>query len=348
MSKKIKTAIASYGMSGQVFHGPLLKVNQGFKVVRILERTKENSREIFPEAEIVRSYDEIINHPETELVIVNTPDILHFEMVKKALNAGKHVVVEKPLVQKSSQAEELLHLAKQKGLMLTTFQNRRWDGDFLTVKKVLEHGKLGRLVEFEAHYDRYRAQVAADTWKEEGDQYIGVLYNLGSHMVDQVCILFGKPLAVTAHLKIIRTGGKVTDYYDLRFEYKDFSVILKSNYLAKNPGPRYSIFGEVGSFHKWGIDPQEELLKAGHLPVGDLWGKEPHDDWGILVYEKDGVNYEGKVETVAGNYNAFYNNVFDVIRNGAELAVKPEQTIQVLKILEACLESNREKRTIYL
>jgi len=348
MSNLIKTGIASFGMSGQVFHGPSLKVVPEFEVVNILERSKNISQKLFPNAKIVKEYNEIINNSDVELVIVNTPDALHFEMVKQALLKGKHVVVEKPITQQSSQAEELVELAEQKGLIFTVYQNRRWDGDFRTVQMVIDEKKLGRLIEFESHYDRFRTYIAPNTWKEEADEFGGVLYNLGSHMVDQVYVLFGKPLSVNAHLKIVRTRGVVTDYYDLRLEYKGFSAILKCSYLVKDPGPRYSIYGEYGTFHKWGIDPQEELLKAGNLPIGVNWGTEPEQEWGTIVYEKNGVDMKEKVETLPGNYSIFYNNVYDAIRNGAELFVKPEESLEVLKILEACVVSNREKRTIYL
>lgn len=346
--KKIKTAIASFGMSGQVFHGPSLKVIDGFEVIMILERTKEQSKEMFPDARIVRTFDEILNNSEVELVIVNTPDLLHYEMAKQALNAGKHVVVEKPLTRNSSEAIELFEIAKKNNLVFSAYQNRRWDGDFLTIKKVLEQGKIGRLIEFESHYDRYRPVIVKDTWKEESDESAGVLYNLGSHMVDQAYVLFGKPISVTAHLKMVRTGSTITDYYDLRLEYQDFSALLKCSYLVKEGGPRYSIYGESGTFHKWGIDPQEELLKAGNLPVGNDWAKEPRELWGKLVYENDGLEVQGVIETVPGSYNSFYENIRDAVRNNAEIAVKPEESIEVLKILEACLKSNEEKRTIFL
>ncbi len=347
MNNSIKTAILSYGMSGLVFHGPLLKVNKGFNVIQIWERTKQISKQHFPDAQIVKKYDDILNNPEIELVVVNTPDVFHFEMTKKALLAGKHIVVEKPITQKSHEAEELVQLAKKKGLILTVFQNRRWDGDFRTVQKVLSEKKLGRLIEFESHYDRYRTEITPNTWKEEADEYGGVLYNLGSHMVDQVYVLFGLPKAVTAHLKIVRTGGEVSDYYDIRLEYKDFSAILKCSYLVKNPGPRYSLYGETGTFHKFGIDPQEELLKAGKLPVGKDWGTEPADEWGTAFYNENGEDVEELVETLPGDYNIFYTNVYEAIRNGKELKVKPEETVEVLKIIEACVKSNIEKRTVF-
>ncbi len=348
MDSKVKTAILSFGMSGLVFHGPLFKVNQGFEVISILERTKNLSRKMFPEVKIVRSYNEILEDKNIELVIINTPDKFHFEMAKLAILSGKHIVVEKPVTLNSSEAQELVRLAKESGVVFTVFQNRRWDADFRTVQKVLAEKKLGRLVEFESHYDRYRNYIARDTWKEEGDEYAGVLYNLGSHMVDQAYVLFGKPNAVTAHLKIVRNGGVVTDYYEIRLEYEKFAAILKCSYLVKKPGPRYILHGELGSFYKYGIDPQEELLKAGNLPVGPDWGTESPEMWGTLTYEKDGGDVEEKIETIPGNYNIFYNNVFDAIRNGAELLVKPQESVEVLKILEACLKSNREKRTVFL
>lgn len=348
MTQKIQTALASFGMSGQVFHGPLLKVNSGFEVVQVFERSKNLSDKLFPEAEIVRDFNAILKNPGIELVVINTPDWLHYEMARDALNAGKNVVVEKPVTQKPAEAEELLRLSKKKNLLFTVFQNRRWDNDFLTVRKVIESGNLGRLIEFESHFDRYRTFIKPDTWKEEGDEYSGVLHNLGSHMVDQAYVLFGMPKAVNANLKIVRKGGKVADYYDIRLEYEEFSAILKCSYLVKEPGPRYSIFGEYGTFHKWGIDNQEENLKAGNLPAGDDWGTEPEKDWGTLVYEKNGLEYRGTVETIPGNYNAFYENVYEALRNGAYLAVKPQETIDVLKILEACLESNRTKKQVKL
>lgn len=348
MNSPIKTAIASFGMSGQVFHGPTLKVNQGFEVIQILERSKELSKDLFPEAEIVRSYDDILNNQKIELVVVNTPDAFHYDMVKQALLAGKHVVVEKPVTQLSEQATELIELAKKQNLVFTVYQNRRWDGDFRTVQKILEDGKLGRLVEFESHFDRYRTEITPNTWKEEGDEYAGVLYNLGSHMVDQAYVLFGMPAAVTAHLKIVRTGGVVTDYYDIRLEYDGFATLLKCSYLVKNEGPRYVLHGELGSFMKSGIDPQEEVLKTGKLPEGENWGKEGPEDWGSIFYSEDGEEVEELVETIPGDYNIFYDNVADAIREDAELFVKPEETVEVLKILEACLVSSKEKRTVGL
>lgn len=348
MSQPIQTALASFGMSGMVFHGPSLKANPNFRIRKIQERSKKLSSDKYPAAEIVRDYEDILNDPEIQLVVVNTPDYMHFDMCRQALNAGKHVVVEKPFTQTVAQANELIALARQKNLVLTVYQNRRWDGDFLTVKKILDEKLLGRLVEFESHFDRYRNFIQANTWKEEGTDRVGVLYNLGSHMVDQALFLFGMPLSVTAHIRAMRTNGLVPDYYDIRLQYREFAALIKSSYLVREPGPRYSLHGTLGSFQKWGIDPQEEALKKGLLPDSDNWGEEPEADWGLLHTEKDGHVIREKLKTVAGNYGLFYQNLYEVLANGSELLVKPEESRNCQIVLEACLLSNAEKRTIDL
>ncbi len=348
MSKVIQAALASFGMSGMVFHGPSLKVNPNFNLHSILERTKSLSEKDYPESTIIRSFEELISQDEVDLVIINTPDNLHYAMCKQALEAGKHVVVEKPFTQEVEQANELIQLAKDKNRILSVYQNRRWDNDFLTVKKILDERVIGRLAEFESHFDRYRNFIQEGTWKEEGDKRHGVLFNLGSHMIDQVVQLFGKPKSITAHLDTLRDGGQVKDYYDIRLQFNDFAAILKSSYLVREPGPRYSLYGTLGTFHKWGIDPQEEMLKNGHLPNEPNWGTDSEEDWGILNTEWNGLNYKGAIETVPGNYNAFYENIYDAIANGVELAVKPEESRDIIQLLDYCLQSDEEKRTIFL
>jgi scyllo-inositol 2-dehydrogenase (NADP+) len=346
MKSPVQTAIASFGMSGLVFHGPSLKINPGFRVKSVWERSKSLSKNLFPDAIIVREFNDLLDDPEIELIIVNTPDALHYEMVKMALQAGKHVVVEKPFVFRSVEADELITLAKARNKILTVYQNRRWDGDFLTINEIVKSGILGRLVEFESHFDRYRPFITPDTWKEEGDEYAGVLYNLGSHTIDQALILFGMPEAVTAHLRILRTGGKVFDYYDIRLHYPSLTALIRCSYLVKEEGPRYILHGTDGSFLKWGIDPQEEMLKKGILPEGDQWGCEPEVFWGTLNVRKGNAEMREKKPTLGGNYPAFYENLYKAIRHGKPLAVKPEEARNVIRILELCLQSNLEQRTV--
>jgi predicted dehydrogenase len=289
-----------------------------------------------------------LQDPEIELIVVNTPDKFHYEMTLEALKAGKHVVVEKPFTFKTSEADALISLAKDKNLLMTVFQNRRWDSDFMTVRQVIESGVLGKVVEFESHFDRYRPVVAENTWKEEGDEYAGVLYNLGSHMVDQALLLFGIPQGVTANLKNIRSLARVFDFYDLRLHYPGMNVALKCSYLVREEGPRYILHGEGGSFLKWGIDPQEEKLKKGILPEGNDWGKEEESFRGLLNTTFRGLDFNGRITTLKGDYPAFYKNLFDAIRNGKSLAVRPEEARDGIRVLEACLESHRLGKTVYL
>lgn len=345
---KVQTALASFGMSGQVFHGPSLVAHPGFEVKTILERTKQLSRKMFPVVHIARDYKEILNDPAIELIVVNTPDAHHFTMARDALQAGKHVVVEKPFTLRANEAKQLIDLAARKKRLLTVYQNRRWDGDFLTVRKIAGSGILGRLVEFESHFDRYRNFIAPGTWKEDGDAYAGVLYNLGSHMVDQALVLFGLPVAVTAHLAVVRDGGKVSDYYDIRLHYNNFAALLKCSYLVREPGPKYVLHGTNGTFRKFGTDPQEELLKRGEKPGTPGWGKEAESNWGMIHADVKGITIAGRVETEPGNYMAFYDNLFGALRLGDSLAVTATEALNVIRILEMCLESNSSGKTIYM
>jgi len=347
MSKPIVTAIASFGMSGVVFQGPSLKIYpQYFKIHKILERSKNISAQRYPEATIVRSYEEILNDPEVELVLVNTPDYLHFDMAKQALEAGKHVVVEKPFTKTSEEARELISLAHQNGVILTVFQSKRLDNGFQTLQKILRDKLLGRVVEFEAHYDRYRNFIQEGSWKEDGDERTGVLFNLGSHIVDQTLVLFGLPKAVTAHLNVLRTGGRTTDNFDIRLHYGKFNAILRSSYLVREMGPQYIVHGTEGSFVKMGTDPQEELMKLHHLPNEPKWGEDQPADWGTLNTTINGLHFHGKIETIPGDLASFFLKLYGTIREGKELFVKPEESLNVIRILEACLESNRLKKTI--
>ena len=348
MPEKIRVGLASFGMSGLVFHAPLISANPHFQLKKVLERSKSLSKEQYPDVEIVRNYEALLDDGNIDLVVVNTPDHLHFDMTKEALEKGKHVIVEKPFTLKSDEAQKLIEISKKENRLLSVFQNRRWDGDFLTVRKVVESEMLGRLVEFESHYDRYRNFVQENTWKEEEDLGTGILYNLGSHMIDQALVLFGMPQSVTAHLDITRTGGRVIDNFDLRMEYEGLKVLIRSGYLVREAGPRYSLHGNLGSFVKYGIDPQEDMLKAGFMPYGDDWGKENEEDWGFVNTENNGLHIEGSIETLAGDYPAYYNNIAEAIKDGKPLAVPAEEAMNVIKIIELAMQSHEEKRTIEL
>lgn len=344
--KPISVGLASYGMSGKVFHAPFLSVSPRYKLKTIVERHKSDSKISCPEVEIVRDFEDLLRDTSIELVIVNTPNSLHFEMAQRALRARKHIILEKPVTTTKAEADQLIALAKQNNVVLTVFQNRRWDSDFLTIQKVLSEKLLGDLVEYEAHYDRFLSSVVTNTWKEESGPGSGTLYNLGSHMIDQALVLFGKPKAISADIDSHRPGSKIDDYYDIKLYYSDFKVILKASLLVREPGPRYVLHGTSGSFVKYGIDPQEDALKAGSLPSTSEWGKEPSSEWGILNTEINGLTIKGKVESLAGNYGLFYDNVYEAIREGAELKVKPEEAAMVIHLIELALQSSKEGRKV--
>ena len=348
MGRKIITGLASFGMSGKVFHGPLLTAHPGFQLKTIVERSKNEAQKIYPAVRISRAFDDLLSDPEIELVIINTPDHTHTELTHKALEAGKNVIVEKPFTLKASEGEDLLNFAIRKGKMLSVFQNRRWDGDFLTVKNIVKNETLGRLVEYEAHFDRFRNYIQPNTWKEDASTGTGTLYNLGSHLIDQALVLFGMPEAVSADIRTLRTDGTVDDFFEVILHYNNLRVALKASYLVKEPGPRYALHGTQGSFLKYGLDPQEDALKAGQLPNEAGWGTEPESKWGILNTQKDGLHYLGKIETIAGNYLAFYDNIYDVLVNKKELAVKPEEAVNVINIIEAAFESNKMRKVVEL
>lgn len=342
----IKTALLSYGMSGEIFHAPLLSVDPGFALTTVVQRKSDKARNRYPDIKIVRDVKDVIDDPAIELVVINTPNESHFDYASRALNAGKHVIVEKPFTVTTKEADDLIALAKNKNKVITVFQNRRWDGDFMTVKKVIENKWVGKIAEFELHYDRYRNYIEANTWKEEQGPGSGILYNLGSHMLDQVLLLFGMPLEVDARVGIQRPNGKVEDFYDIRMRYKDFYAVVKSSYLVREPTPRYILHGTEGSYIKYGIDPQEQALKDGKVPGVPGWGTEPKEFWGKLNTTITDLHIEGLIETLPGNYTMFYKNVYDAIRNGNGLSVKAEESRDVIKLIEACYESSSSRKAV--
>jgi Predicted dehydrogenases and related proteins len=348
MEERITVGIASFGMSGKVFHAPLVSHHKNFRIKRIVERSKDEARMLYPNILLSRSIDDLLQDSEIEVIIVNTPDPTHYKLAKQCLDAGKHVIVEKPFTQTVLQGNELIELAQQKGKILSVFQNRRWDGDFLTVQHILDEKLLGRLVDYEAHFDRYKNIVPQNTWKERASSGTGALYNLGSHMIDQALVLFGMPEAVTGILKIMRTGGEVDDWYDIILHYPHVNVNLKTSLLVKEPGPRYILHGTQGSFLKWGLDPQEEAFKQGKNPNDRDWGRESEEWWGTLNTEKEGITHQRKYETLPGNYSAFYDALYESIAHGKELPVKPEEALNVIRIIEAVQKSSKTRTTIVL
>lgn len=344
---KIKTGIASYGLSGRVFHAPFIDTNIAFELSVICERSKDEASKTYPYVKIVRSFDALISDASLELIIVNTPDVTHFDYCRSALEAGKHVIVEKPFVFTVPEGEALIKLATEKGLMLTVFQNRRWDGDFMTIRNVLNENKLGRIVEYRAAFQRFRPQIA-DTWKERNDRFVGIVYNLGPHLVDQAICLFGKPTGVFAQIRKQRTNSQIDDFCHILLIYPELQVTLTAGMMIKEPIASFVLHGTNGSFVKQGVDPQEEQLRAGIQPTELGYGIDTPQNFGTLVYEQNGETIRETVETLSGNYKYYFDAVANSIRKKIAPPVLPAENLLIIHILEAAYQSNEENRVINL
>jgi predicted dehydrogenase len=344
----INTAILSFGMSGKLFHAPFLQLHEGFDFYAVWERSKNLAQEIYPAVKTYRTLEELLSDEAVELVIVNTPNYTHFDYAKKALEAGKHVIVEKPFVVNSNEGEELLALANQKSRLVLPYQNRRWDSDFKTVKKIVDEEWLGRLVEAEFHFDRYKEELSPKLHKETPGPGTGALYDLGAHIIDQALHLFGYPQAVFADIRIIRPRSRVDDYFEVLLYYPDMRVRLHGSYLVREPLPSYILHGSMGSFIKWRADVQETDLQAGKTPGTPDWGIEPVTERGLLHTESGGEVIRESVPTLAGNYLDYFEGVYEAVRNGAIPPVTGRDGVHIIQIIEAAFKSSEEKRVITL
>ena len=344
----IKTAVLSFGMSGTVFHAPFLQVHEGFHFYAVWERTKNEAQKRYPDVKTYRTLEELLADNAVELVIVNTPNYTHYDYAKKALEAGKHVVVEKPFVVRTKEGEELLALAKQKGKLLSVFQNRRWDSDFKTVKNIVAEDWLGEIVEAEFHFDRYKEELSPKQHKETPAPGTGALYDLGSHLVDGALHLFGLPEAVFADIRIIRPISKVDDYFEVLLYYPHLRVRLHGSYLVREPLPSFLLHGSKGSFIKWRADVQEAALQSGKTPGTPDWGIEPVTERGLLHTEKDGEVIRETVPTLQGNYLDYFEGVYEAIRNRAPSPVAAQDGINTVRVIEAAFQSSAEKKVISL
>jgi scyllo-inositol 2-dehydrogenase (NADP+) len=342
----INTALCSFGMSGWVFHAPFIHVHPGFHLSAVLERSKNLAEQKFPGIKTYRSLDELLADTSIELVIVNTPNATHYEFAKKALLAGKHVVVEKPFTILVEEALELQSIAAGRERVLAVYHNRRWDSDFLTVRKIVEQGLLGEIVEAELHFDRYKTELSPKLHKETPGPGTGALYDLGSHLVDQALQLFGLPYAVFADIRAVRAVSKVDDYFEVLMYYNKLRVRLKGTYLARETVPAYVLHGSKGSFLKSRADVQEAGLQAGKTPGAGDWGKEAESEKGLLHTELAGKTVRELVDTEKGNYMEFYTGLQAAIREGGAVPVSAEDGTNVIRIIKAAFKSNDEKRVV--
>lgn len=341
--QQYSVGLVGFGLGGSIFHAPMIAAVPGLRLARIASRSAgPEALRAYPGVRRDDTAQDMLDDPAIALVVVCTPNASHFALAKAALLAGKHVVVDKPFVLSSAEGEELLALARRQGVRLSVYQNRRWDGDFLTLRRVLESGELGAVHTFRAHFDRYAPQVKP-RWKEQVQPGAGVLWDLGSHLIDQALQLFGMPRSVTARLAVQREGAEVEDAFELVLDHGATQSSLHAGALVCAPGPRYQMHGTHGSFIKYGVDPQENALKLGMRPGDPGWGHDAPGDW-ATVTTADGSSR--RVASLPGAYETFYHGIYHAIADGADVPVKPEDAIEVIRVIELALRSHRERRTI--
>ena len=336
-NRTICAGLLAYGMSGKVFHAPFLTSHKGFRLKAIVERSTKNAQKDYPEIISYSSIEEILKDEEIELIVINTPNNLHFEHARFALNSGKHILVEKPFTATVEEAKILFELADQKGLKIFFYQNRRWDSDFTSVKKVLMSGKLGKLVEFHVRYDRYRNTIGAKAFKEQPVEASGLLYDLGPHLLDQVISVFGRPLHYNKVLGKNRVGTQVDDYFNIHLQYTDsIQVFVTSSMLVVNPQPAFVLHGTTGSFVKQRADIQEEQLLSG-MKFGETgYGIEAPEMKGVLtVIDESGNKTQQFIPSEIGSYLALFDAVYDALIYNKAFPVTREQVLLQLEIIES-------------
>jgi len=342
----INVGLIGFGFAGRTFHAPVIRAVAGLRLAAILQRKGNDAANAYPEVRIARTLEELLASDSIQLVVVATPNTSHFDLARQCLLAGRHVVIDKPFATSYAEAAELVALAEKCGRLLSVYHNRRFDGDFKTVRYLIASEALGRIVLYESHYDRYRLQLRPGAWREQEGAGSGVFFDLGPHLIDQALALFGAPEAVSADVRIERDGAVVDDAFDLTLRYPRLRVFLRATMLASKPAPHFLIHGTKGSYVKYGLDPQENALKRGELPGGPGWGKEPPEAWGTLSQVEGEKVTERAVPTEAGDYRGYYENIRDAILGKAELEVTPQAALSVMRILELAQQSSRERRVI--
>lgn len=316
---EIRIGLAGYGTSGSIFHAPLIASVPRLRLAAVMTSRRDKAAREAPGAHIVSTLDELLNEPGVDLIVVATPTGTHYDVARSALLAGMHVVVDKPITTTVAEADDLIALARDRNRLLSVYQNRRWDSDFLTVRKVIASGVLGAVFSYEAHYDRFRPRMKGG-WREQDLPGSGILYDLGSHLVDQALQLFGMPEMMRADVFRQRDDARADDYFHLILGYGRRRVILHGSMFVLDPGPRFAVYGDRGSFVKYGIDPQEDALRGGMRPGDPGWGIEAPENRGMLTLA------DGSREAVAserGCWEMFYEGIAAALLDGVPPPVDP-------------------------
>jgi predicted dehydrogenase len=317
----------------------VIRVVEGLRLTTIVQRHGGGAPDPrYADVEIVRSVDELLSRA-VDLIVIATPNQSHHPIAKQCLLAGRHVVIDKPFTTTVAEAEELVRLSKAERRVLSGYQNRRYVGDFVTVRKLLSEGVLGNVTLFESHFDRFRPELRPGAWREQSLPGSGLWFDLGAHLLDQALVLFGSPQAIAADIRIERAGAAADDAFDVTLHYPHRRALLRASMLAASPGPTFAVHGTKGSFIKYGLDPQEAALKCGRMPDEASWDAEPSDLYGRLT-TPEGTR---TIATIPSSFSHYYENVRDAILGKAELAVTPEQAVNVMHGLELGVASSQKR-----
>jgi predicted dehydrogenase len=345
----IKVAIVGYGLSATVFHLPFISYLNQYTLVAVSSSQTERVLAKYPNCEVFRDAKRMIEQCEADLVVITSPNETHYDLAKLALSLGMHVLLEKPMTATSQQAIALAKLAYEKSLVLSVFHNRRWDGDFLTLQQLIQSGQLGKIKLFKSNFDRFRPEVR-DRWREQAGEATGVLYDLGSHLIDQVLCMFGAPLAITANCACLRDGSQAIDYFQLMLHYANMEIVLESNPFRADPNPRFQLQGTKGSYIKYGLDPQEDQLRAGLSPGIPAFGLEAPAYYGkkYRIDESNQFEEVTKIATTNGCYTEFYNQLAMAISSKLTVPVSALDAAKVIKIIELAIQSSDTGKRIQI
>jgi scyllo-inositol 2-dehydrogenase (NADP+) len=344
----VRVGLIGFGLAGQAFHAPVIRGVAGMELACVLERHTSKSKERYPDVRVARTLDEMLSDKTIQLCVVATPNDSHFSYAKACLEAGRDVVVDKPFTPTMSEAAQLVRIAADRGRLITVYQDRRYDGAFATVKKLVASGTLGTVAEYEARFDRFRLDAKPGAWRERPDHpAAGVLWDLGPHLLDGALVLFGEPETICASAFCQRPTSQIDDAFDVFMNFPYTRASLRARIIAYAPGPHLLVHGTAGSYVKYGMDPQEEILRSEHCPDGldwgANWGLEVKDHWGTLTRVGEQPR---RVETERGDYRGFYANVRDAIEKGSPLEVTPEQALRTMRAILLAHKSSREGRTL--
>jgi scyllo-inositol 2-dehydrogenase (NADP+) len=342
----IEVGLVGFGLAGKSFHAPVIRAVPGLRLSAIVQRTGDEAAKLYPDVRVVRSLDELLAIGAIRLVVIATPNQSHFPFAARCLEAGRDVVVDKPMTTTLDEAKELYEIADRRGLLLTVYHNRRFDADFQAIRSVLGSGELGRVVRFESFYDRFRPASKPGAWREKPEPGSGVLFDLAPHLIDHALTLFGTPAGIDADIRTEREGFQTDDAFDLFLHYPGkLRVQLSATMLGLVPRPRFRVSGTKGGLLKKEFDPLEPTLRAGNIPADGGWVVEKEENFAELTLVKDGQTTTRKVTSV-GDWREFYANVRDVLLDKAEPLVTPPQVLDVMLTLELAKVSSKQQKVV--